>query len=280
MKKNDNILIVGLGLMGGSYALNLSQQNYKIYGYDINLESIKWAYDNDIIDNDYVDESLIQKADYIILCLYPTIVVNWVKKHKHLFKKDVIITDITGVKANIVESIQDEMEENQEFIAMHPMCGRETIGVKYATVEMFKKANLIIVPTKKNTPKGIEFAKNLGKNLRFSNIEILSIEEHDQMISFLSQLPHVISVALMDCRNNDHLARFSGDSFRDLTRIAKINPDLWTELFIMNKDNLIKDIDAFISTMEILKENIQKEDVNKLHEMFIESKRRRLNFEK
>ena len=280
MNKKLNYLTVGLGLMGGSVSKALSLKGYNVYGYDINQESINYAYDNNIIRNNIVNEELIKNADVIILGLYPAIIVSWVKEHKHLFKENVLITDLTGVKENIVLPIQNELMNQQEFISLHPMCGKETSGVQYSNIEMFKQANLIITPTEKNTLQGIEFAKELGQELAFNNIEILSVEEHDKMISFLSQLPHVIAVALMNSHESDSLVRYTGDSFRDLTRIAKINPYLWSELFIMNKENLINDIDSFIKVMEELKSSINNEDAKTLHILFKESKRRRENFDK
>ena len=280
MNKALNYLVVGLGLMGGSVAKALSLKWFNVYGYDINIHAIKFGYENNIIKNNISDDKLISNADVIILGLYPGIITNWVKEHKHLFKQNVLLTDLTGIKTNIVIPIQEEIKEIGEFISLHPMCGKETSGIEFANIEMFKVANLIIVPTELNSDKSIEFARDFGRILEFNNIEILSIEEHDKMISFLSQLPHVIAVALMNSHENDHLVRYTGDSFRDLTRIAKINPYLWSELFIMNKDNLITDIDEFIKVMEDLKTAIKNEDTSTLHSLFEESKRRRENFDK
>ena len=280
MNKDLNYLIVGLGLMGGSVSKVLSKKGYKVYGYDINQNSITYGYNNKLILNNQISDELIKQADVIILGLYPTIITKWVKEHKHLFKQNILITDLTGIKTNIVTSIQEEIKNIGEFISLHPMCGKETSGVEYANIEMFKVANLIIVPTELNSNESIEFAKDFGKNLEFNNIEILSIEEHDKMISFLSQLPHVIAVALMNSHESDSLVRYTGDSFKDLTRIAKINPYLWSELFIMNKENLTKDIDEFIKMMELLKEAIYNGDTSTLHSLFKESKRRRENFDK
>ena len=280
MNKNLNYLIVGLGLMGGSVGKMLSSKGFNVYGYDINQDSIDYGQQNGLIKNNKIDDQLIKDADVIILGLYTAIMVTWIKEHKHLFKKNVLITDLTGIKGNIVPSIQNELRRTGEFISLHPMCGKETSGVQYSNTEMFKQANLIIVPTENNTQKSIDFARDFGENLEFNNIEILSIKEHDKMISFLSQLPHVIAVALMNSHESDSLVRYTGDSFRDLTRIAKINPYLWSELFIMNKDNLINDIDQFINMMELLKVAISNEDTSTLHELFTESKKRRENFDK
>ncbi|MDD6302833.1 MAG: prephenate dehydrogenase [Bacillales bacterium] len=281
MNKDSKILIVGLGLIGGSIALKLSQKGYNVSALDINKGAINYAHEHHIINNHNLDDTeLIKQADLIILCLYPSTIISWIKDHQSLMKDNVIITDVTGIKTNIVNNIQSILTKDKEFIAMHPMCGKETSGVEYADCEMFKIANLIIVPTEKNKPSTIEFIKDFGKILEFNNIEILSVEEHDKMISFLSQLPHAIAVSLMNCRDNDHLTRYTGDSFRDLTRIAKINASLWSDLFIKNKENLVSDINSFIETLNDLKDKINNEDKEGLEELFIESKRRRQNFDK
>lgn len=280
MKENINFLIVGLGLIGGSIAKGLKKASKNVYAIDINKESIKYALENEIILNkDESNEELISKADVIILGLYPSLVYNWIKENEHSFKESVLISDVTGVKGVIVDKIQSSLKKG-EFLAMHPMAGKEVSGVQYASSSIFKGANLIITPTNKNNETSIALLKELGELLSFKHIEILSVEEHDKMISFLSQLPHAIAVALMCDRNNDHLIRYTGDSFRDLTRIAKINADLWYELFISNKENLCNDIDSFINTLSKLKEYVQNEDEENLKNMFITSKERRTNFDK
>jgi prephenate dehydrogenase len=276
----ENVLIVGLGMMGGSFAQSLTSLNYHVYGYDISLETIEYAYNHHFILNKTLDDSLISQSDLIIICLYPNLVIPWVKEHLHLFKKDVIICDITGVKHQIVLEIQSLLHDKMELVSIHPMCGKETSGVQYSLPNLFTGANLIIIKTENNTEKNINYIKDLGEKLAFAHIEILSIEEHDKTISFLSQLPHVIAVALMDQRNNDHLIRYTGDSYRDLTRIAKINEKLWSELFIDNKENLVHDIDEFIAMMEELKHNIQDENKDELENLLIKSRKRRINFDK
>jgi prephenate dehydrogenase len=280
MNSNKNIVIVGLGLMGGSLASSLTSLSYNVYGYDINEESISFAYNEGIIKNDKSNKELLKKSDIIILCLYPKDVVSFVKENLNLFKEDVLICDITGVKSGIVNEIQNLLSSKQEFIGLHPMCGKEKVGVKYYDSNLFEGANLIIVPTNKNTSRGLDFAYLLGNELKFKFIEKLSIEEHDQMISFLSQLPHAIAVGLMNVKESNHLVAYTGDSFRDLTRIAKINAELWSELFFMNKEYLTKDIDDFIKVMEDIKTKINTEDKEGLVELFKISKQRRENFDK
>ncbi len=280
MDKMKKFVIVGLGLMGGSLAYSLSNLGYSVYGYDLNEESIKFAYKEGIIKNDISNEEILKNGDYIILCIYPSGVVSFIKNNLHNFKNDVLLSDITGVKSGIVNEVQELLGHGQEFISLHPMCGKEKVGVTNYVKDLFAGANLIIVPTEKNTSRGEDFAFSLGCELKFKFIEKLQIEEHDKMISFLSQLPHAIAVSLMNVKESNHLVAYTGDSFRDLTRIAKINPELWSELFFLNKEYLTKDIDDFISVMEDIKEKINTEDKEGLVKLFKISKERRENFDK
>ena len=146
--------------------------------------------------------------------------------------------------------------------------------------DILYNANYIIVPTDKNTPKAIEAAKQLGKDLRVKNISILSCEEHDRMIGFLSQLTHVIAVSLMNTHDNSHLVEYTGDSFRDLTRIATINEDLWSELFLLNKDILLDEIDQFLDATKHFRDSLEKEDIDEMKRLFIQSTNRRKLFNK
>lgn len=281
IERNSNILIVGLGLMGGSYAQRLSDIGYNIYAIDINKDSIEAAKkENVILNNDEDDITLMKKCQIIICCLYPSDTANWIINNQHYFNENTIISDISGVKANVVDKIQENLRSDLEFISMHPMAGRESKGFENRDTNIFLPANMIIVPTDKNTKKGIDFAYDLSILLRFKNIEVLSVEEHDKMIGYLSQLPHALAVALINCRDSSHLHKYTGDSFRDLTRIAKINETLWSELFFENKENLVPLIDGFINELSKLKECVVNEDEDKLKAMFIESTNRRKAFDK
>lgn len=281
IERNSNILIVGLGLMGGSYAQRLSDIGYNIYAIDINKDSIEAAKkENVILNNDEDDITLMKKCQIIICCLYPSDTASWIINNQHYFNENTIISDISGVKANVVDKIQENLRSDLEFISMHPMAGRESKGFENRDTNIFLPANMIIVPTDKNTKKGIDFAYDLSILLRFKNIEVLSVEEHDKMIGYLSQLPHALAVALINCRDSSHLHKYTGDSFRDLTRIAKINETLWSELFFENKENLVPLIDGFINELSKLKECVVNEDEDKLKAMFIESTNRRKAFDK
>lgn len=277
-----NIGIIGLGLMGASFAKRLSPQKDKtIYGIDQNEKTIQTALELNIIKEGSTDpDKLIKKCNLIILALYPTMIKPWIVENQQYLESGTILMDISGVKTNIVEPVQAILREDLELISIHPMCGRESRGINFAQADIFDNANYIIVPTDKNTPKAIEAAKQLGKDLRVKNISILSCEEHDRMIGFLSQLTHVIAVSLMNTHDNSHLVEYTGDSFRDLTRIATINEDLWSELFLLNKDILLDEIDQFLDATKHFRDSLEKEDIDEMKRLFIQSTNRRKLFNK
>lgn len=277
-----NIGIIGLGLMGASFAKRLSPQKDKtIYGIDQNKQTIQTALELNIIKEGSTDpDKLIKKCNLIILALYPTMIKPWIVENQQYLESGTILMDISGVKTNIVEPVQAILRENLELISIHPMCGRESRGIDFAQADIFDNANYIIVPTNKNTPTAIEAAKQLGKDLRVKNISILSCEEHDRMIGFLSQLTHVIAVSLMNTHDNSHLVEYTGDSFRDLTRIATINEDLWSELFLLNKDILLDEIDQFLDATKHFRDSLEKEDIDEMKRLFIQSTNRRKLFNK
>ena len=277
-----NIGIIGLGLMGASFAKRLSPQKDKtIYGIDQNEQTIQTALELNIIKEGSTNPGkLIKKCNLIILALYPTMIKPWIVENQQYLESGTILMDISGVKTNIVEPVQAILREDLELISIHPMCGRESRGINFAQADIFDNANYIIVPTNKNTPKAIKAAKQLGKDLRVKNISILSCKEHDRMIGFLSQLTHVIAVSLMNTHDNSHLVEYTGDSFRDLTRIATINEDLWSELFLLNKDILLDEIDQFLDATKHFRDSLEKEDIDEMKRLFIQSTNRRKLFNK
>ncbi len=280
--KSAEILIVGLGVIGGGYASALTEKGYRIKCITKEKKDIDYALDRGMIEygTTEVDEELIGSADLVIFALYPTVFIDWVKKYQHLFKSGAVITDVTGVKVSVVDEIQGILRDDVEFISAHPMAGRERSGVEYSDPSVFKGANYIITPTKKNTEEAVSICKRLGEELGFARISILTPKEHDDMIAFLSQLTHCIAIALMTSNENEGLEKYTGDSFRDLTRIAKINDAMWSELFLMNKAPLIEQIDAFTSELSRLRDMIERGDRDSMRDMMKRSTSRRSLFDK
>ncbi len=280
--RKTNILIVGLGQIGGGYAIGLTNKGYQVDAIARRQETIDFAMDRRMLRQGaaFVDPELVGRADIVVMALYPHILIDWLAENQHLFKPGTLITDVTGVKGCIVDRVQAMLRPDVEFVAAHPMAGRETSGVENATASVFYGANYIVTPTAKNTPENIETCKRLGEILGFGRIAELSPADHDEMIAFLSQLTHCVAVALMTCNEDEHMQSYTGDSFRDLTRIAKINDQMWSELFLLNRDNLLKEMDRFEEEMRKLRRTIEEGDREAMRTMMRAAAQRRVLFDK
>ncbi len=280
----ENFLIVGLGLIGGCYAMSLSRQGYRVTAIDCNPDSIAYAKEKGMIAGGASSvedgEEFIRQANRIVFGLYPTGMVEWIEENQHLFPAGAILTDVSGVKRAVIGRVQGILRPDLEFIGSHPMAGRELSGVQNSDDRIFENANFIVTPTEKNTPEAVAYAEKLGKTLGFGRISHLSPEEHDRMVGYLSQLTHAIAVSLMNANGSPHLAEYTGDSFRDLTRIARINENLWSELFFLNRDILVPEIDSFVAALENLREKLVSGDEEGLKSLFVQSTRRRKQFDK
>ncbi|MBP3492755.1 MAG: prephenate dehydrogenase [Clostridia bacterium] len=282
LNKDMKILIVGLGLIGGSYAEALSKKGYEVGAIDQKQEAIDFALHKGYIASGKtsVDKDYVGKFDIVVFALYPHAFVEWIEKYQNCLKSGAIVTDVTGVKGGVVCDVQNALRKDVEFIAAHPMAGRECSGVENAKAEIFEGANYIVVPTEKNTQEAIELCKDLGRELGFKHISELSVKQHDETVGFLSHLTHCIAVSLMVCKESGHLADYTGDSFRDLTRIAKINDEMWSELFLLNKDEIVEQMNLFEQHFGKLKECIQNDDREGIREMMRLSTKRRKVFDK
>lgn len=282
LDKSKRYLIVGLGLLGGKYALELTKAGFTVDGINRSEKHLQYALEKGYIRSGKTHdfEDLVREADYVIFGLYPTTLLEWFRQYGHLLKPGCIFTDVSGVKTGLVEPIQAMCPPGVEFIASHPMAGRETSSVEHAAEVNFAPANFIITPTPRNTPKAIVWITELAEVLGFEHISTLTPAEHDQMIGYVSQLCHVIAVSLMCANDNTALCEYTGDSFRDLTRIAKINETMWSELFLWNRENLIAEIDQFSAALGQLRQALADGDRQGLEEMFRLSTRRRAMFDK
>lgn len=281
INKNTKFLIVGLGLLGGSYARGLTGKGYYVEALVDNKKAMDYALEHGMVKKISmdVDEEMIKEADIIIFTLYPEAFVSWIEKNGHLIKPGTVITDVTGVKGCIVDKIQKMLPPMVEFISAHPMAGKETSGVENSDERIFYGMNYLVVPTEMNTDEGIEACKRIGEILGFGRISEISPENHDKMIGFVSQLTHCIAVALMNCYEHASLERYTADSFRDLTRIAKINENMWSELFLANKDALLSEMDLFLGEFNRLHDYLKNDDREGMKEMMITSTKRRKQFD-
>jgi len=279
---DTNILIVGLGVIGGGYAAALTDAGYKVNCITERESDIAYALERGMIERGTtaLDAEMIYSADLIIFALYPTVFIEWIEKNQGLFRPGTVITDVTGVKGSVVYKVQDMLRPDVEFISAHPMAGREQSGVEFSDPSVFKGANYIVTPTEKNTAEAIAVCRELGHVLGFARITELTVEEHDRMIAFLSQLTHCIAITLMTANETPNLEKYTGDSFRDLTRIAKINDRMWSELFLLNKDALLSEMDSFIEEFTHFRTLLANGDAEGMREKMRASTARRRLFDK
>lgn len=279
---DKKILVVGLGLIGGSYADALSYAGYEVGALDKRQSALDYALSKGLVRHGHteVTREYVSCFDIVVFALYPHVFEEWVKQFGSFLKPGALVTDVTGVKGQLVGRVQALLGDSVEFVPAHPMAGREVYGVENSDRGIFKGANFIMTPTERNTPEGIETVRELAGLLGFENISLLTPAEHDEMTAFLSQLTHCIAVSLMDCRECSHFAAYTGDSFRDLTRIARINEDMWSELFLENRPELLAQMDLFRAKFDELRTALANSDVETIKEMMRLSTSRRAGFDK
>lgn len=269
--KDFTITIVGLGLIGGSYAMALKELNpHEICGIDMDEEAVKKALEDGIINRGSKNpEEILGDADLVIIALYPEEAVKFIKNNIRNFKKNAVITDVCGIKKGIIDEVHSFLPQDIDFIGGHPMAGKETKGLQAADKDLFKDANYIITPVEKNKKQNVELICKMAEAIGCKNVVSIAPEEHDRLISFTSQLPHVIAVSLINSSNpKDNIGLFTGGSFKDATRVAVINSMLWTQLFTLNSENLIDEIEKFEENIKIIKKAIKSEDKNTLEDIF------------
>ena len=280
--KDTNILIVGLGMIGGSYARGLTKKGLKIHAIDTDEDTIQYALENNIIaeGTTEADPAMIGRADVVIFALYPHIFKEWIRDNQQYLKSGAIITDVTGVKVCVVGDVQNMLRGDCEYIAAHPMAGCERLGIRNSNEKIFHAANYIVVPTERNTEEAKDVCRQIGKLLRFARISELPPDQHDEMIGFVSQLTHCIAMSLMTCNHTEKLEDFTGDSFRDLTRIARIDETMWSELFLLNKDALLHQMKLFTMEFSKLERMLMEADKEGIKDMMRRSTARRKLFDK
>lgn len=286
VSKKDVIAIVGLGVVGGSFAKAIKKHlpnQYTVIGIDSNLTTIEEALAQGLIDKGTSEHagSLLAQADVVIICLYPSLVVDFVRTYQSNFKQGALLTDVTGVKGVLIDELEKVVPEHVDFILGHPMAGREKSGLAYASEQVFINANYILTPRHENSVSNIEWLADFIEQLGFKRVTMTDPVHHDEMIAHTSQLSHVLAVALINSDvHSDETIAFVGDSYRDLTRIANMNGELWAELFMANKQALLDNVERFQQELDRLKQAIEIDDKKTMVELFHESSKRRQALEK
>ena len=270
------VAVIGLGLMGGSFAMRLKELGAAVIGINRTLSMAEAALRQGIVDS--IDISDLKHADIVIFCTPAKATLAFVKDHLPDFRSNAIMTDIAGVKVNLADDIRQILPLGMDFISSHPMCGHEGEGLSRADPDIFRGANYILLPDKTNRPESVELLRNMALALGCRHVPSITPEEHDRHIAYTSDLTHVLAAALINSPSlKEDTKYFTGGSFRDETRVADINSPLWTDLFLANRENLLLEIDRFTESLSQIKTALDRSDKNPLHELLEKAGKRKRN---
>ena len=271
------IFIVGLGLIGASYAEKLTEKGHHIFGYDQDPITLQKAVDSKIIDSTS-NLSIIGDVDMVIIALYPKETVAFIKKYKNIFHPNQTITDVCGVKQQLLNEIHTLLPKPTSYTSHHPMAGREVSGFDAKNKDLFKGANFLMITSPVANALGFKRLEEIANDLEFGNITKITAKEHDDFIAYTSQLTHVLATALVQSGNPNAKAA-TGDSFKDLTRIANINATLWSELFLENTSALLKSLETFINELKLFKVFLEDQNREKIITYLNQAKKRRESYD-
>lgn len=264
------IAIIGLGAIGGSFAMGLHQAGYdSLIGIDLDETTLKSALDLGIIQQGFTHpEEILPDADIVLLSLHPRQIVPFVERYQEYFKPGAVLTDVTGIKTTIIRDIQSLLPDTVDFVFAHPMRGSEKQGFDGADHTRFVGANALITPIPSNKEENIQLIETLYTAIGFERITRVTPQQHDDQIAYVSQLMHVLSVAVVNSSQaSDETPLFAGTSFKELTRIADINEALWSDLFLMNKNALLDSITCFEEQLNQFKHHLLNDDKDNLNDI-------------
>jgi len=287
MKNIKNITVIGLGLIGGSLALSLKEinKNFIITGYDTIPEALNIAKYRNIIDKIAANYSeSVKDADLIIIATPISKIIEVVKSIKDYLKKGVILTDVGSAKENIVKEVGKLLPSDVIFIGGHPMAGSENEGVLSARPDLFKNAFYILTPTDSTKTEALMTLHSIFTKIG-SKVVAITPKEHDEIVSFISHLPHILSTTLIKLINDEqielkNLFKLCAGGFRDMTRIAISNPKMWVDITIENKEEINKALEKYIEYLTKFKDNLSKNDSEYIRNHYIEAKEARVNLPK
>lgn len=255
-----NILICGLGLIGASLAKTLKKNtNHTVLGWNRTESVTEKALRDGVIDKTGDIDSLMAEADITFVNFYPEAIVPFILEHKNSFKKDSVVTDSCGIKTKICRAMEKEKLDFY-FIGAHPMAGREVGGYDNSLDNLYDKASFIVTPVEGTPRNKVDALVGLAESMGFARTVVTTPEHHDEMIAFTSQIAHVLACSYVLSPLAPSHAGYSAGSYRDVSRVARINADMWADLFIDNKEALVKEIDDLVSNLMQFKYNIVNED--------------------
>ena len=276
-----NIGICGLGLIGGSLAKAIKKNtNNKVFGYDASEKIYLEAKMFKAVDDKLTTEK-IKICDIVFVAVYPQATIEYIKENQKHFKEDALVVDCSGIKRNVCEECFPIAKGNNfTFIGGHPMAGTQYSGFKYARDNLYNNATMLLVPPNDIIIEKLEALQGLLKQIGFAKIQITNAQMHDKVIAFTSQLPHVISNSYIKSPQAEIHRGYSAGSYRDLSRVAQLNAEMWTDLFLHNADNLIFEIDTLIENLQQYSDALKKNDAVKLITLLNEGNNRKHNIDK
>ena len=272
--KGMAVAVIGLGLMGGSFAKRLKELGHFVIGINRTVQVAEKALAMGMVDS--INTADLKKAGLVIFCTPEKGTLSFIRDHLALLHEEAVLTDIGGVKNEFAREISALLPKGMDFISAHPMCGKEGEGLAQADGAIFQGSNYILIPEPQNDRSHLELVKQMAEELGCAHVTAVTAEEHDRAVAYTSDLTHAVAVSLMNSRSwSEETKYFIGGSFRDETRVADINGKLWTSLFLSNKDKLLEEIDRFSEALETLRRALAEENGEKINELLEEAGRRR-----
>ena len=269
MESDFRIAVIGLGLIGGSLAYALKgYKNAEIVGCDTDIETRELAIKNKAVSAVFEDAGdAIESSDVVFFCTYPKIIGKLIDDNRTRFKNGAVISDVCGVKSSVGEDIKRVLPDGVDYVGGHPMAGKEVEGFKNASSELFWMSGYIITPIESSKPESVELIKEMARYIGATRINTASPEEHDRVIAYTSDLMHISASALCLTYPQEMNRAYTAGAFRDCTRVARINPELWSELFLSNRENVIREADRLIENVQIIKDAVASGDKDKVKEL-------------
>lgn len=265
--------IVGLGLIGGSFAKAYKAAGHRVLAMDIDRSVVEYAIISGVSDGELTDAN-VGECDIVLIAVYPKAAVDYMRANADRFSKDAVIIDCCGTKREVcAQGFGLAAEHGFTYIGGHPMAGTQYSGLKYSRADMFKNAPMVLVPYDFSDILLLSKAKELLAPAGFGKITVTTAEKHDEMIAFTSQLAHVVSNAYIKSPTAGAHKGFSAGSYKDMTRVAWLNPNMWAELFLDNKDYLVNELDIIIKSLGEYRDAIEGEDIEELIRLLDEGRR-------
>lgn len=266
--------IVGLGLIGGSLARSIKvHTDFEVLGMDINPQTMLQANLLGAIDGTLTEDNLA-RCDVVLVALYPAAIVTWITEHQDAFRPGTWVIDCGGVKEAVCTPLNALAQGKPwHYCGGHPMAGREFSGFRYAKDDLFDRASMILTPPRDAGPEVLTWLKDFFLTIGFRRVQFTTPREHDEMIAYTSQLAHVVSSAYVKCPLAQKHRGFSAGSFADMTRVAKLNEDMWTELFFDNRDALLPEINGLIDRLVAYRDALAAEDHQAMKQLLREGRK-------